>query len=181
MEATIEQYAKGSYLLEVRTLPYFKRYIAALMGMFSNAWMTEYAKKHGTLKWSDSIDNLITSVGKAALAGLTLNSGAVTAFSYLELGSNATAVAIGQTALQAAISTSGLARAAATASRVNTVVTNDTAQLAYTWTASGAQTVEEIGVFNASSAGVMLSRILTGTKTISNGDLFTATYKLQFV
>ncbi len=123
--------------------------------------------------------NLITSAGKALLASLAGDAAAVP-FTFLALGTSTTAPAVGQTALQAEITDTGLARAAATVSRVTTNVTNDTLQLVYTWTASGSKTVEEIGMFNDASAGTMLGRALTGTSALILNDTFIATYKVTF-
>lgn len=126
-----------------------------------------------------SVNNLITSAGKAQLA-LLAGDASATPFTYLALGSSTTAPEIGQTALIAEITTNGLGRAAATVSRVTTDVTNDTLQLTYTWTATGSVTVEEIGIFNASSSGVMLGRALTQTKSLVNTEQITAIYKVKF-
>lgn len=127
-----------------------------------------------------SVDNLITSAGKAAIAGLVGNTGSITAFSYLAVGTSSTAVAVGQTALQAEISTNGLSRASATVSRTTTTVTNDTVTFYKSFTVSGSSTVEEIGVLNASSNGILLGRALTGSVALVNGDQFQATYNVIF-
>lgn len=126
------------------------------------------------------MDNLITSVGKAAIAGLVGNTGGITAFTYLAVGTSNTAPAIGQTALVGELTTLGFARAAATVSRTTTTVTNDTLQLVYTWTASGTATIEEVGIFNASSSGVMLGRALTTSKALISGDTLQITYQVIF-
>lgn len=123
--------------------------------------------------------NSIMNVGFAQLA-LLAGDASATPFTYLEVGTSNTAVAASQTALQAAITDTGLARAAATVSRVTTTQTNDTLQLAYTWTASGTKAIEEIGIFNAASVGTMLARALTGTTTVNNGDQFAVTYRVKF-
>lgn len=128
-----------------------------------------------TGKWN----NIITNVGKAQIALLAGASG--TPFTYLALGTSATAVAATDTTLGAEISTIGLARAAATVSRVTTTTTNDTLQLTYTWTASGGTTVQEVGVFNAASVGVMLGHALTGATVIVNGNVLVGTYQVQFI
>lgn len=124
------------------------------------------------------VNNLIVSAGKAQLA---LLAGTVaTPFTYIAVGSSNTAVAAGQTTLQAEISTNGLSRVSATVSRITTSVANDTLQLTYAFTVSGSSTIEEIGIFNANSSGVMLGRALTGSKSVINGDQFTVTYTVQF-
>ncbi len=126
------------------------------------------------------IENTITNVGLAAMAGLVGNTGAVTAFTYLAVGTSNTAASASQTTLVAELSTLGLSRTSATVTRSTTTQTNDTLQLDYTWTASGSTTVEEIGVFNASSSGVMLGRKVTGSKALVTGVQLVATYKIIF-
>ncbi len=135
----------------------------------------------GSLKFDTGfIRNTITNAGKAAMAGLTGNTGAVTAFTYLAVGTSNTAPAASQTALGAETTTLGLARASATVSRVTTTQTNDTLQLTKAWTVSGTVTIEEIGIFNASSSGIMLGRALTTSKVLANTDVLTATYQVIF-
>jgi hypothetical protein len=126
-----------------------------------------------------SVNNLVTSAGKALLASLAGDAAAVP-FTYLAVGTSTTAASVGQTTLVAEVTDTGLARAAATVSRTTTTVTNDTLQLVYTWTASGSKVIEEVGVFNASSAGTMLSRALTSTKSLVNNDQLQVTYKVAF-
>ena len=123
----------------------------------------------------------LQNLGLAAMAGLTGNTGSITAFTYLELGTDATAFAATQTALVSAITTSGLARAAATVSRTTTTVTNDTLRLLKLWTASGTQTVREAGIFNAAASGTMLARKVLGTaRSLVSGDTFSYTYDIIF-
>lgn len=134
----------------------------------------------GNLKWDTGfIDNLVTSAGKAQIA-LLVGDASATPFTFLAVGSSTTAPAVGQTTLGTEITTNGLERAAATISRVTTTVTNDTFQAVKAWTSTGSHTVEEIGVFNASSSGTMLARALTGTRTVVSGEILTATYKVTF-
>ena len=127
------------------------------------------------------VHNKMTTVSLAVISGLVGNTGSQNAFIYLELGTSSTAVSSGHTALQAAITDTGLARAAATVSRITINQTNDTLQLTYAWTATGSKTIEEVGVFNASSSGVMLCRALTSSHSIVNGTVFTITYKWTVV
>jgi hypothetical protein len=123
----------------------------------------------------------ITAAGKAAFADLCGDVNSIAAFTYLELGSSDTAFVDTQTALVTAITGSGLARAAATVTRATTTDTNDTLQLAKTWTASGSATVREIGVFNASSSGTMAARsTLTTARSLTSGNTYTGTYQIVF-
>jgi len=136
--------------------------------------------KDGKLKFDTGFQpNIITNAGKAQIALLAGDASAVP-FTYLAVGTSNTATAASQTALGAEITDSGLARAAATVSRVTTTVTNDTLQLYYSFTVTGTKSVEEIGMFNASSSGTMLGRALTGTKSLVNGDILQITYKVAF-
>lgn len=137
--------------------------------------------KDGNIKEDTGfMENVITNAGLAAMAGLVGNTGSITAFTYLAVGSSNTAASASQTALVAEISTAGLSRAAATVSRSTTNQTNDTLQFDKTWSASGAVTVEEIGVFNDATTGIMLARKVTGTKVLANGEDLVATYKIIF-
>ena len=136
--------------------------------------------KDGNLKWDTGfISNGITTAGKAQIALLAGDSSAVP-FTYLAVGTSSTAFSASQTALQAEITDSGLARASATVTRVTTTTTNDTLQLVKSWSVTGSKTIEEVGIFNDSSAGTMLGRALTGTKALVNGDTMTETYKVIF-
>lgn len=134
---------------------------------------------NGLLKDKWTVYNSIMNVGFAQLALLAGDASAVP-FTYLAVGTSSTAVAASQTALGGEITDSGLARASATVSRVTTTQTNDTLQLYYVWTVSGTKTVEEIGIFNASSSGTMLARALTTSKVLTSGDQLTATYQVKF-
>jgi len=120
--------------------------------------------------------NIITNAGKAAVAA---RAGAIEqdGFTYLAVGTGVTAENATQTALVAEITTGGLARAAATVTRVTTTVANDTLQLVYTWTASAAHAVRELGTFNAAAAGDMLARKLFAVINVANTDQLKMTHK----
>ena len=133
---------------------------------------------NGKVRDTFEVKNLVTTVGFAQLALLAGDATAVP-FTYLAVGTSATAVAIGDTTLNAETTTNGLGRAAGTVSRVTTTGTNDTYKITKTWTATGSVSVEEVGVFNDASAGTMLSHALTGTKAVTTGETLTGTYQLQ--
>ena len=134
---------------------------------------------NGNLKDKWSVKNAVMNVGFAQLALLAGDATAVP-FTYLAVGTSTTAVAASQTALQAELTDSGLARHTATVSRVTTTQTNDTLRLVYQWSVSGTKTVEEVGVFNDSTVGTMLSRALTTSKSLLSGDFLTITYNVKF-
>ena len=137
--------------------------------------------KDGNLKWDTGfMKNTITNAGLGVVSGLVGNVDSQTAFTYLAVGTSSTAESAAHTALQAEITTGGLERAAATVSRETTNQTNDTLQLTYTWTSSASHTVEETGAFNDASAGTMLGRKLTGSKSVVNTDQLVGTYQFIF-
>ncbi len=133
----------------------------------------------GTLISDETVENIFTNVGKAQCA-LLIGDATATPFTYIAVGTSATAVTAADTTLNAEIVDTGLVRASGTVSRTTTTVTNDTYQVTVTFTATGSKTVEEVGVFNASSVGVMLSHALSGSKVLANTDTLAVTYKLKF-
>jgi len=132
-----------------------------------------------TGKYADKmvVKNLITTAGKAlasALLGAVSTPAAVT---YLEVGVGTTAADAANTALETAITDSGLERTAATVSQVTTTTTNDTLQLTKTWSVTGTKAVTECGAFNAASAGSMLGRQVFSAVNVTSGDSLQITYK----
>ncbi len=135
--------------------------------------------KEGKVKFNGNLgSNIVTNAGKAQLALLAGASG--TPFTYLALGTSSTAPAATDTTLGAEITDTGLARVAATVSRVTTSVTNDTLSLVGNWTASGVKALAELGMFNAASTGTMLGHKLVTSATTANGDSIQYTYTIQF-
>lgn len=132
--------------------------------------------RNGEVIDSREIKNLIVTAGKAGMASRLNGSGGEAAFTYLAVGIGTGAAAAGDTTLGSEITDSGLARAAATVSRVTTTVTNDTARLVYSWTVSGTKAVTEAGAFNASSAGTLLGRQVFSAINVESGDTLQLTY-----
>lgn len=136
-------------------------------------------KSNGRIREGRVVHNLITSTGKAGAASRLNGSGAEAAFTYLAVGVGTTAAVTGNTTLETEIVDSGLARVNATASRVTTTVTNDTMQLATTFSVTGTKAVTEAGILNAASVGVLLCRQVFSALNVINGDSFILTYKVQ--
>lgn len=136
-------------------------------------------RRQGRIVEGRIVKNLITSAGKAGIASRINGSGAEAAFTYLAVGTGTNAAAAGDTALQTELATSGLSRVNATASRVTTSVTNDTAQLQTTFSVTGTQAVTEAGILNAASTGTLLSRQVFSAINVVNGDSLQLTYKVQ--
>lgn len=132
--------------------------------------------------WGDKmvVRNLVTNAGFAGMASRCNGSGAEAAFTYLAVGTGATAANAADTTLQTEITGSGLDRAAATCTRVTTTQTNDTAQLDYTWSVSGTKAITECGALNANAAGVLLGRQVFSAINVVSGDQVQMTYKFKF-
>ena len=123
--------------------------------------------------------NTITNTGLAGIASRINGDGSEATFTYLAVGTGTTASSATDTTLETEITDSGLIRASATCSRVTTTVTNDTAQLVYTWTVTGTKAVTEAGALNISSAGVLLGRQVFSAVNVANEDSLQLTYKFQ--
>lgn len=148
----------------------------------SGGWFTIEHRRNGKLLSRSRVHNTITNGYFAVASGLIGNVGGQTAFGWLALGTDATTPAATQTALIAETAVSGLARAAATVTRITTTQSNDTLSFAKVFTAgvAGPTNINEIGIFNAASVGVMACRALTGLKPLISGDTLTVTYTIQF-
>ena len=161
--------------------------------IFQENWLFKFLMKYGIVSprfakiplllgyWSTQkiISNLVTNAGMAGVASRVNGDGAEAAFTYIAVGVGTTAAAAADTTLESETTTAGLSRAAATASRVTTDVTNDTAQLAKTFSATGAIVVTESGVLNAATAGVLLARQVFAAITTANGDSLTITWRFD--
>lgn len=134
---------------------------------------------NGNVKDKREIKNTITNAGLAQIALLAGDASAVP-FTYLALGTGTNAAATTDTQLQTETSASGLARAAATVSRVTTTVTNDTLQLLHAFTAGASAAITECGMFNAASVGTILGRQVFAAVNVVSGDILTITYKVSF-
>lgn len=126
-------------------------------------------------------NSAITNAGMAILTKRMItqageSGGAQPEPKYLGWGTSSTAFAVTQTALQAA---SSEARTAGTTSAVTTTITNDTYQNVGTITSTQTQTITELGQFDASTTGNMLSRwVFTGI-AVNNNDSIQFTTQIQ--
>lgn len=125
------------------------------------------------------IKNLVTNTGLAGVASRINGSGGEAAFTYIAVGTGATAASTADTTLQTESSTSGLSRANSTATRVTTTVTNDTAQDVVTFTVTGTVAVTESGVLNAASVGTLLCRQVFSAINVVNGDSLQITWQIK--
>jgi hypothetical protein len=133
----------------------------------------------GAWVWEQKGSNLVTNAGAAGVASRINGSGAEAAFTYIAIGTGTNAAAAADTTLQTEITTNGGQRASATASRVTTDVTNDTARLVVTFTFTGPFAVTESGVLNASSSGVLLNRQVFSAVNVVSGDSLQVTHNFD--
>ena len=123
--------------------------------------------------------NLITTVGKAAIADLVGGVNSIAVFDYMALGTGTTAAAAGDTALETEITDSGLERAQGTPTLVTTDTANDTLQVVYQWTASGSKAITEAGLLNAAAAGTLLAHQVFSAINVTSSDTVQITWKID--
>jgi hypothetical protein len=124
-------------------------------------------------------DNVITTVGKNALASL-LNSASAgnSVVTHMGFGTSTTAVAAADTALGTELVGNGYARVAVTRSNPSGNVIQYVATLTGITTST---TVQEAGLFNASTAGTLFAHQLTGAVTLSSSsDSLQVTWQVTF-
>lgn len=124
---------------------------------------------------------VVTNLGKAMLADrLRTSPGTYTTSpKFVAMGVGATGAgrtaAVGDTALSTEVET----RTTGTESVVTTSVTGDTYQVAGTVTATGSRSVDEAGLFDASSSGHMGFSATFTVVSLSSGDAIAFTDKIQ--
>ena len=123
--------------------------------------------------------NVVTTAGKTALATLLAGSAAAnTLVTHIGFGSGTTAAAATQTALVTELTGGGYARVAVTRSNPTAGVIEYQATLTGITTAV---TVQEVGLFNAATAGTMFARQLTGAVALSSAsDSLQITWQVTF-
>tara|TARA_Y100000310_G_scaffold257313_1_gene265348 strand:+ start:331 stop:804 length:474 start_codon:yes stop_codon:yes gene_type:complete len=144
----------------------------------------EFTIRHfrdGKLLSEEVLDNTVTNVGKADIAGL-INGNRTDLFKWLALGDTSTAAAATNTASALSeITSGGLGRAAATPTQVTTTLSSDTAQAVKTFSATATKTVRGVGLFDTSTAsgGTMASRVTFSDKNMESGDTLQITHKMK--
>lgn len=110
---------------------------------------------------------IVVDTGLAAMAKLINGVDSLSPFTYMANGSGSTDEAISQTALITENTLYGAARKLATCSYEETGVSKWVAMFTF----SGSVTINELGIFNASSAGIMLLRHkLASAKSYTDGE-----------
>jgi len=116
----------------------------------------------------------LVNAGRAIITN-RLNSGG-TIPQHVAIGTGSTAVQLTDTTLGTEVET----RTSGTVTRTTTSTTNDTFQVVGTVTATGARTIAEVGIFDASTSGNLFIRgVLASTVTLASGDSITVTATCQ--
>lgn len=134
----------------------------------------------GNIKRELTCPNLVVNAGLAFIAKSMLKTTVnnPVAMTHMGIGDSNTAAAAAQTDLQAA--TNKVRVALDSSSNVTVTVTDDSAQYVATFGPGvGTWTVTEAGIFNAASAGTMLSRAVISPIVKAAGDSLTITWKIR--
>jgi hypothetical protein len=124
-------------------------------------------------------DNIVTTVGKNALATLLNSASAGTSVvTHMGFGTSATAVAVGDTVLGVELSGGGYARQAVTRSNPSGNVVQYVATLT---NISTNPTIQEAGLFSAVTAGTLFAHQLTGAVNLATtADSLQVTWQITF-
>ena len=129
----------------------------------------EVKDKHGKVKDTREVDNLVVDTGLAFIAS-RMKDASATAMSHMELGTGTTAAAAGNTALETIISGSR------TALTSTTVTSNAVAYVASFAAGTGTGAVTEAGILNAGSGGTLLCRTVFSVVNKGASDSMTITW-----
>ena len=125
----------------------------------------------GNIKEEREVPNIVTTAGKTFIASRMAGTSSAV-MGYMEVGTDTTAAAVGQTALIAPVASSRTA----TSVSGGTPSTN-TVQYATTFGAgTGTGALTEAGIFNASSSGTMLCRTVFSVINKGASDSMTITW-----
>lgn len=125
------------------------------------------------------VATVFTSKGKDITTNLVSGLGG-TVPKYVAMGTGATGAARTAAATDTALSTEVGTRASGTVSRVTGSVANDTYQVVGTITASASESVDEGGLFDASSAGNMFMSATFNVISLASGDSIQFTWQLKY-
>lgn len=126
----------------------------------------------GNLKDEQTVKNLVVTTGLNHIADRLGASSPATRMSHMEVGTNSTAAAAGDTALGTAISGSRVALTS------QTVSTNTVQYIGDFPAGTGTGAIVEAGIFNASSSGTMLCRTIFSVVNKAADDTLKITWTL---
>lgn len=124
---------------------------------------------------------VVTNVGKGIAAKRMVGATPTQAEpNFVGIGVGATGAARTAAVTDTALTTPVESRVAGTSSTVTTTNTNDTYQTVSTITATAARSVDEAGLFDASTAGNMFVSATFAVVNLASGDSIQLTAKVQF-
>lgn len=134
------------------------------------------------ISWAFGTATVVTNLGKAMAADRLRTTPATFTVSphFVAMGVGATGAARTAAVTDVALSTEVETRANGTESVVTTTVTNDTTQVVGTITATASRSVDEGGLFNASSSVSMGTSATFPVVSLASGDSLQFTWKVQF-
>ncbi len=124
--------------------------------------------------------DVITNIGRADSAGLASNTVTPPANYFGNVGTGAGTAAVADTTLFTEV---GSARITCTTTRVTTTVANDTAQYAFTYTASGSISITNAGIAptNVNGAANIIQKSDHATVPLLNLDSIAYTFRKAYV
>lgn len=125
------------------------------------------------------VATVVTNGGKRTAADRLQNTPTRNAFRHVGMGVGATTAARTAAATDTALSTEVETRTAGTESNQTTTVTGDTYQVVGTIAATANRAVDEVGLFDAASAGNMGVSATHNVVNLANGDSIQYTIKVQ--
>jgi hypothetical protein len=125
------------------------------------------------------VATVVTNVGKATVANRLQTTPTRNPPKFIGMGTGATGAARTAVAGDTALTTEVESRATGTETIVTTTQTNDTYQSVGTITASATRSVDEGGMFDASSAGNMFASATFNVISLASGDSIQFTWKVQ--
>lgn len=135
-------------------------------------WVIKFGQLFGF--FDNYMDDLVVSMGKAAVANLLATDSGTYCFKYTAIGQDNTAPAAGQTSLLNQYKR----QIADNVTRVSTTVTNDTMQSTTTFDITDTVALVESGLFDASTSGNMLCRQTFAPINLEDGDQVTFIWKI---
>jgi hypothetical protein len=134
--------------------------------------------------FADNWHHNLRTTGGADWQAAVMGGSSPAVAAYIALTNDSAAAAAGDCAagstactLASEITTNGLARHVATYSHTNGT---NTWALTYTWTATGTQSVQKAGMFNASSSGTMIFETNFTQVNLVSTDTFAATWTVTY-
>jgi hypothetical protein len=132
--------------------------------------------KDGNVKFYSEHPALLTTVGKDAIKGILGVGQTVANYTWIAVGGNTSAMAVGDTTLANEFSTCGLTRALGTYGSTGTGAWRIEKDFAVTGTCVS---INSTALFNASSTGTLLAEDTISNTNVANGDTLNMTWTVS--